>query len=124
MSRLTGALADACGRPVAFILTPGNIADNIVATALLVTVSLLGDKAGDIGPMRQLLAQHKVEAINQSSARYIQPILRDRLAYKRRNRIKRMFSRIKDWRRIATRYDRRCATTCRGRAAPLGFQDR
>jgi transposase len=32
----------------------------------------------------------------------------DEEAYKQRNRIERMFGRLKDWRRIATRYDR-CA---------------
>ena len=30
----------------------------------------------------------------------------DREAYRRRNLIERMFCRMKDWRRIATRYDR------------------
>ncbi|APF38892.1 IS5 family transposase [Chelatococcus daeguensis] len=34
----------------------------------------------------------------------------DKRRYKRRNRIEIMFGRLKDWRRIATRYDR-CATT-------------
>jgi transposase len=30
----------------------------------------------------------------------------DRAAYKRRNVIERMFCRLKNWRRVATRYDR------------------
>jgi transposase len=30
----------------------------------------------------------------------------DKRRYKRRNRIERMFGRLKDWRRVATRYDR------------------
>ena len=34
----------------------------------------------------------------------------DKCRYKRRNRIEIMFGRLKDWRRIATRYDR-CAKT-------------
>ena len=36
------------------------------------------------------------------------PIRYDADVYKQRNRIERMFGRLKDWRRIATRYDR-CA---------------
>ncbi|WP_150297882.1 transposase, partial [Salipiger aestuarii] len=32
--------------------------------------------------------------------------LRRMLTYKRRNRIEIMFGRLKDWRRVATRYDR------------------
>ena len=39
-----------------------------------------------------------------------QPIQYDAGLYKQRNRIERMFGRLKDWRRIATRYDR-CAHT-------------
>ncbi|WP_435258274.1 transposase [Thioclava sp. FR2] len=34
----------------------------------------------------------------------------DKRRYKRRNRIEIMFGRLKDWRRVATRYDR-CAKT-------------
>lgn len=34
---------------------------------------------------------------------------RDKRRYKRRNRIEIMFGRLKDWRRVATRYDR-CPT--------------
>jgi transposase len=30
----------------------------------------------------------------------------DKRRYKKRNRIERMFGRLKDWRRVATRYDR------------------
>ncbi len=35
-----------------------------------------------------------------------QPIAYDRRAYKARNRIERLWCRLKDWRRIATRYDK------------------
>ena len=34
------------------------------------------------------------------------PVKYDKRRYKRRNRIEIMFGRLKDWRRIATRYDR------------------
>jgi transposase len=34
----------------------------------------------------------------------------DREAYRQRNVIERMFCRLKDWRRIATRYDRKLKT--------------
>ena len=33
-------------------------------------------------------------------------VLYDRRRYRRRNRIEIMFGRLKDWRRVATRYDR------------------
>ncbi len=37
------------------------------------------------------------------------PVRYDKRRYKRRNRIEIMFGRLKDWRRVATRYDR-CPT--------------
>ena len=39
----------------------------------------------------------------------LDPIKYDKRRYKRRNRIEIMFGRLKDWRRVATRYDR-CPT--------------
>ena len=68
---------------------------------------LLGDKAYDTDAIRHLLKQRHIEAVIPSSARRTRPIPFDRTAYKRRNHIERMFCRFKDWRRIATRYDRR-----------------
>ena len=38
-----------------------------------------------------------------------QPVKYDKRRYKRRNRIEIMFGRLKDWRRVATRYNR-CPT--------------
>ena len=68
---------------------------------------LLGDKAYDTDAIRRLLAQNRVEAVIPSSARRTRAIPFDRITYKRRNLVERMFCRFKDWRRIATRYDRR-----------------
>ncbi len=34
------------------------------------------------------------------------PVRHDKCRYKRRNRIEIMFGRLKDWRRVVTRYDR------------------
>ena len=104
------ALADACGRPVAFALTPGNIADITMAPVLLDAVAaparLLADKAYDADAFRDLLNARKVEPVIPSTASRKRPYPLDRRAYRRRNLIERMFCRIKDWRRIATRYDR------------------
>ena len=38
------------------------------------------------------------------------PLPYDKLLYRQRHRIENMFGRLKDWRRVATRYDR-CAHT-------------
>ena len=71
---------------------------------------MLGDKAYDTDAFRALLNQKNIDAVIPSSARRKRPYPLDQEAYRRRNVIERMFCRLKDWRRIATRYDR-CAHT-------------
>jgi transposase len=103
-------LADDEGRPVAFALTPGNIADISMAIPILEGVSppkrLLADKAYDADKLRAWLKAKRVKAVIPSSASRRTPYPLDRTAYKRRNVIERLFGRLKNWRRIATRYDR------------------
>jgi len=103
-------LADDLGRPVAFTLTPGNIADISVARDLLDTLApprgLLADKAYDADSLRTWLSDRGVEAVIPSNATRNRPYPLDKTAYKRRNLIERMLCRLKDWRRLATRYDR------------------
>lgn len=103
-------MADDCGRPVAFALTPGNVADIRMAIPLLEiarpTGRLLADKAYDADSLRQWLAKAKIKAVIPSSAARRTPYPLDRKAYRRRNVIERLFCRLKNWRRIATRYDR------------------
>jgi transposase len=103
-------LADDRGRPVAFALTPGNVADITMAAPLLRAVArpkrLLADKAYDADSLRKWLKQRKVKAVVPSTASRRTPYPLDRGAYKRRNLIERMFCKLKNWRRIATRYDR------------------
>ena len=103
-------LADDRGRPVAFALTPGNVADITMAAPLLGAVArpkrLLADKAYDADSLRKWLKQRKVKAVVPSTASRRTPYPLDSRAYKRRNLIERMFCKLKNWRRIATRYDR------------------
>ena len=72
------------------------------------TKRLLADKAYDADSLRQWLAQtqKKVKAVIPSSATRKTPYPLDRKAYRRRNVIERFFCKLKNWRRIATRYDR------------------
>ena len=104
------ALADDRGRPVAFALTPGNVADVVMAAPLLGAVAkpkrLLADKAYDADSLRRWLKLRKIKAAIPSTASRRTPYPLDRAAYKRRNVIERMFCKLKNWRRIATRYDR------------------
>jgi transposase len=67
---------------------------------------LIADKAYDTNKLRQLLAEQAVEAVIPSIARRKPLIPHDREAYRTRNLIERMFGRLKDFRRVATRYDK------------------
>lgn len=103
-------MADDRGRPVAITLTPGNIADVSIAIPLLGTVAspkrLLADKAYDADSLRNWLADRNIKPIIPSTATRRTPHPLDRRIYRRRNVIERLFGRLKNWRRIATRYDR------------------
>jgi transposase len=68
--------------------------------------ALLADKGYDADAVREALNEMEVEAVIPSKSNRKQPIKFDREAYKRRNLIERMFNKLKNWRRIATRYDK------------------
>jgi transposase len=59
---------------------------------------------------REALKDKGISPCNPGRKSRGKPVRYDKRRYKRRNRIEIMFGRLKDWRRIATRYDR-CATT-------------
>jgi transposase len=103
-------LTDADGRPRVLLLSPGNINDIALAPALLAAVGpvkrLIADKAYDANSLRQLLASRGVKAVIPSTASRNQPIPYNKTIYRERNLIERMFARLKDFRRIATRYDK------------------
>ena len=96
---------------MAFLLTPGNAHDLPAARRLLGTVALparlLGDAAYDAASLRDWLAESGTEAIIPPNPTRKHPQAYDGEAYKQRNLIERMFCRLKDFRRIATRYDKR-----------------
>jgi transposase len=103
-------LADDGGRPIAFALTPGNVADITMAVPLISAVPsprrLIADKAYDVDSLRRWLKGRRTKAVIPSTATRTVPYPLDRAAYRRRNLIERLFGRLKNWRRIATRYDR------------------
>ncbi|MGR3247834.1 MAG: IS5 family transposase [Paracoccus sp. (in: a-proteobacteria)] len=107
------ALTDVYGRTTAFILGPGNGADISAASDLLDLLPppkrLLADKGYDANSLRKRLADSATEAVIPSTRSRKKPIPHDVAAYRARNRIERAFCRLKDWRRIATRYDKLAA---------------
>jgi transposase len=98
------------GRPCALLLTPGNLHDCRVAQrcieAMPPSTELVADKGYDSNALREWLqARGTRPVIPPRKNRKIQYDY-DKAIYKQRNIVERMFYRLKDWRRIATRFDR------------------
>jgi transposase len=108
------AVCDRKGRPLIMLLSEGQMSDYkgaaLMLNALPHAKELLGDKGYDADWFRQALAQRGITACIPSKSNRKAPIEHDRILYRQRHRIENMFGRLKDWRRIHTRYDR-CAHT-------------
>jgi transposase len=104
------ALVDALGNPLDFLLTPGQAHDLEGADALLPDMAadaLLADKAFDADErvIEPLLARGKSVVIPLKSNRKVQREF-DKEAYKARHLIENFFCRLKQYRALATRYDK------------------
>lgn len=67
---------------------------------------LVGDKGYSSKPLRVWLAERGTKAVIPSKKNHKVQLECDPAIYKQRNVIERMFCRFKDWRRVATRFDR------------------
>ncbi|MGI9383411.1 MAG: IS5 family transposase [Methyloligellaceae bacterium] len=102
--------ADARGRPLRVLLTPGQAGDAPQAPALLEGLRpthVIADKAYDSNAIRALIAAAGANAVIPCNPTRKRLIPYDFQIYKARNRIERCFNKLKHFRRIATRYDRR-----------------
>lgn len=104
------AITDINGRPIRFFISAGQISDYTGAAALLGDMPkaqwLLGDRGYDADWFREALQNKGIRPCIPGRKARKKPIKYDKRRYKRRNRIEIMFGRLKDWRRVATRYDR------------------
>jgi transposase len=103
-------LTDAQGRPLRFILTEGQAHDSTTAADLIAgraTTGVIADRAYDNNALRELIDEAGAQAVIPSTRSRKIVIPHDRLAYRLRNRIERFFNKLKHFRHIATRYDRR-----------------
>ena len=107
------ALTDARGLPLILTLTPGQAGDCPEAARLLDRLKpgtiVLADKAYDADGLRRAI-EDAGAAPNIPSMRHRRwKACFSRMLYRKRNRIERFFNRIKHFRRIATRYEKRAA---------------
>lgn len=67
---------------------------------------LLADKAYDSAKLRRWLSDRGTKPVVPNTSNRKQPFSFDRKSYKQRHRIENAFCRLKDFRRVFTRYDR------------------
>jgi transposase len=113
------AVVDRRGRPIALRITSGQRGDAPIAIPLLDTLPpsrlCAADTAYDSDALRDFLKTRGTEPVipNNPTRKRIKPF--DPIAYRCRNIIERAFCRLKNWRRVATRYDKfmlNFAATC------------
>ena len=104
------AVTDTKGRPIQFIITAGQVSDYTGAATLLDDLPaadwLLADRGYDADWFREALINKGTKPCIPGRKSRKKTIKYDKRRYKRRNRIERMFGKLKDWRRVSTRYDR------------------
>ena len=103
-------IVDGLGNPVEFILTGGEVHDNVSAEALLEGKKagfVIADKAYDSDKTLNKIAQMEAIAVIPPKSNRKEQRDFDRHYYKDRNRIERIFCRLKQFRGIATRYCKR-----------------
>ena len=68
--------------------------------------ALLADKGYDADIIREELAASEIEAVIPAKSNRRNPVPHDREKYRWRNLVERLFNKLKNWRCIATRYDK------------------
>ena len=103
-------VTDAQGQPVRFALTGGQEADGPQAIPLLTgieTGAVIADKGYESNRIVAFIRGQGAEAVIPPKSNRKDPWEYDRQLYRTRNLIERAFNKLKQWRRLATRYDRK-----------------
>ncbi len=107
-------MCDGQGRPLILLLSEGQMSDYKGAALMIDTFPkanvLLGDRGYDADWFRNALVERGITPCIPSKTNRKIAIPHDRALYRQRHRVENMFGKIKDWRRVHTRYDR-CAHT-------------
>ena len=105
------ALVDACGLPILLKLTEGQAHDGPSAQDMLASIGrgdvLLADRAYDSNALRQDLAARGARANVKPISRRLNPPRFNKKLYRERNLVERFFNKLKHFRAVATRYDKR-----------------
>jgi len=103
-------IVDSKGRPLNFTVTGGQVHDSQVVGDMLDTprppLAVTADKAYDSQKVRQQIKDEGALPVIPSRSNATKKAYCPKRFYRRRHKIENYFCRIKDWRRIATRYDK------------------
>ena len=103
------ATVDALGNPLRIILTVGQRADITQAEALLAdyqTDAVLADRGYDANSLLAALQAAEVDIVIPAKRSRLAPRPIDANLYKDRNKVERYFNKLKQYRRVATRYEK------------------
>ena len=105
------AVVDANGLPLRFALNPGQAHDNTLAGHLLddqlpPDSFVLADKAYDAEWIRAMIKAQDAVPIFPDRSTATTPHALSRVLYRMRNRVERFFNKLKQFRRVATRYEK------------------
>lgn len=104
-------LVDACGLPILLKLTEGQAHDGRSAEDMLETLTdgtiLLADSAYDSNKLRDTLEARGVWANVKPLPQRLNPPKFSKRLYRERNLVERFFNKLKHFRAVATRYDKR-----------------
>lgn len=104
------ASCDSHGNPLRFIVTPGQASDHRQAQALLkdiqVEEAVLADKGYDSDALVEAITEDNIQCVIPARANRKQQREYDTHLYKERNQVERLFNKLKNFRRVATRYDK------------------
>lgn len=100
---------DALGNPVSIHLSPGQDADSTHAEKLLgdhEPEAVLADKAYDTNQLVETIAERGAEVVIPPKKNRVEPREIDKVVYKERNKVERCVNGLKQFRRVATRYEK------------------
>lgn len=109
MSTKIHAAADALGLPVRLLATPGQRNDIALAHDLVEGFeadALLADKGYDANHLIEKMEEQQIQVVIPPKRGRKTPRNCDFALYKERNLIERFFNKLKQFRRVATRYDK------------------
>ena len=97
-------------RPFALRLTPGSISDvgavELLTGKLRGVTQLIADKSYDANAFRKTLLDYGARPVIPSQSNRKRKVNYDKARYRERHLVENAFCRLKDFRRIATRYDK------------------